>query len=275
MSILIRPRSSTSSLSNWTTMRPSMVAGSTGTMSTSGSPVTSIPPTWMERWRGKPWISWQSLMNCSQVWEPITSFGSSKPIESSLQALGHCRRDRVVPLARALLGQPVEVAEGSLAFGDREAGEADAAEVEVEVALLGQLRGQLERLGVVAEERLEPAAVLQVALGVGVQLVPHLVQRGLVLDGDQHVVQRPALGVVVADLVAGDQQRLVPAGHLGAPGHHPSVLGSQVVDQLDEDAVPAESVLQLLQAPLGVGVGEEEEILVVLHDGGQVGSRLA
>src|ERR1700704_4137517 len=53
MSILIRPRSSTSSLSNWTTTRPGMVAGSTGTMSISGSPVTSIPPTWMEGWRGK------------------------------------------------------------------------------------------------------------------------------------------------------------------------------------------------------------------------------
>src|SRR4029077_16295425 len=43
MSILIRPRSSTSSLLNWTTRRPSMVAGSTRAMSASGSAVRREP----------------------------------------------------------------------------------------------------------------------------------------------------------------------------------------------------------------------------------------
>ena len=46
-----------SSLLNWTTTRPSIRAGSTGAMSISGRPVTTMPPTWMERWRGKPCTS--------------------------------------------------------------------------------------------------------------------------------------------------------------------------------------------------------------------------
>src|ERR1035437_4260660 len=63
-SILMRPRSSTSSLLNCTTTRPGMVARSTGATSTSGSPVTSMPPTWMPRCRGVPSICSSTSMNC-------------------------------------------------------------------------------------------------------------------------------------------------------------------------------------------------------------------
>ena len=59
-SIFTRPSCSTSSLSYWVTTRSGMVARSIGTRSMSGVRVTSMPPTWMPRWRGKPSISAQS-----------------------------------------------------------------------------------------------------------------------------------------------------------------------------------------------------------------------
>ena len=45
---------SMSRLSYWTTTRPGMVARSSGAMSMSGAAVISIPPVWMDRWRGNP-----------------------------------------------------------------------------------------------------------------------------------------------------------------------------------------------------------------------------
>ncbi len=45
---------SMSRLSYWTTTRPGMVARSSGAMSISGAAVMSMPPVWIDRWRGKP-----------------------------------------------------------------------------------------------------------------------------------------------------------------------------------------------------------------------------
>ena len=56
-SILISPASSTESLFHCATTTPGLVACSSGTTSTSGWAVISMPPTWTERWRGTP-ISW-------------------------------------------------------------------------------------------------------------------------------------------------------------------------------------------------------------------------
>ena len=57
---------STSRLSNWTTTRSTIVARSIGAMSMSGAAVTSIPPEWIERWRGKPSIRAQNSSQRSQ-----------------------------------------------------------------------------------------------------------------------------------------------------------------------------------------------------------------
>ena len=62
---------STSRLSNWTTTRPGIVARSSGAMSISGACVMSIPPTWMERWRGRPSIRAHSSSQRSQGESPI------------------------------------------------------------------------------------------------------------------------------------------------------------------------------------------------------------
>ena len=65
-SSLISFSSSTSRLSNWTTTRSCIVARSIGAMSMSGAAVTSIPPEWIERWRGKPSIRAQNSSQRSQ-----------------------------------------------------------------------------------------------------------------------------------------------------------------------------------------------------------------
>ena len=57
---------STSRLSNWTTTRSGIVARSSGAMSMSGAAVTSIPPEWIDRWRGKPSIRAQNSSQRSQ-----------------------------------------------------------------------------------------------------------------------------------------------------------------------------------------------------------------
>ena len=57
---------STSRLSNWTTTRSTIVARSIGAMSMSGAAVTSMPPEWIERWRGKPSIRAQNSSQRSQ-----------------------------------------------------------------------------------------------------------------------------------------------------------------------------------------------------------------
>ena len=62
---------STSRLSNWTTTRSTIVAFSIGAMSMSGAAVTSIPPEWIDRWRGKPSMRAQNSSQRSQ-WERPT-----------------------------------------------------------------------------------------------------------------------------------------------------------------------------------------------------------
>ena len=57
---------STSRLSNWTTTRSTIVARSIGAMSMSGAAVTSMPPEWIDRWRGKPSIRAQNSSQRSQ-----------------------------------------------------------------------------------------------------------------------------------------------------------------------------------------------------------------
>ena len=58
---------STSRLSYWTTTRPGIVARSSGAMSISGAAVMSIPPMWIERWRGKPSMRAHSSSQRSQA----------------------------------------------------------------------------------------------------------------------------------------------------------------------------------------------------------------
>ncbi len=95
------PTALMSSFSHWTTVRSFIEAFSTGTSSVSGPLVMTKPPTWIERWRGKPSISSAS---CSA----FCTRGSSPDDARLAQDLGG------VPFgARALghLRQPVDLVE--------------------------------------------------------------------------------------------------------------------------------------------------------------------
>ena len=65
-SSLMSLSSSTSRLSNWTTTRSFIVARSIGAMSMRGAAVTSIPPEWIDRCRGKRSIRAQNSSQRSQ-----------------------------------------------------------------------------------------------------------------------------------------------------------------------------------------------------------------
>ena len=95
-SILISPASSTLSLSHWQTKRPGMVAGSSGTISASGAPVISMPPLWMERWRGQPSI-WRSR---------VTRCGRRHPFQAAPQLrAGECVSSLPNSCSTLVLGQ--------------------------------------------------------------------------------------------------------------------------------------------------------------------------
>src|SRR2546426_11023638 len=60
-------------------------------------------------------------------------------LQLALKPLGHCERDRPVSLPHAFEAELVEKGERGLTLGDRIAGKADLAEVEVQVALFRDL----------------------------------------------------------------------------------------------------------------------------------------
>src|SRR4051812_28132426 len=75
-SILISSLSCTPSLSHWVTTRPGMRAGSSGTSSTSGTELITMPPTCCERCRGKSMISAHSS---NRKFQRVGSLGGHPP----------------------------------------------------------------------------------------------------------------------------------------------------------------------------------------------------
>ena len=93
------------------------------------------------------------------------------------------------------------------------AGEADLAEVELDVALLGDFPRRGQSFCVVFEERAQLVAGLQAVLGVGEEVRSGFVERHAVADGDQRVVHSTPLAHVVVDLVGGDDVCAAAARH--------------------------------------------------------------
>ena len=102
-----RPRRSTlkmpsafrSSFSHWTTVRSFIEAFSTGTTSASSPWVMTKPPTWIDRWRGKP----SSI--CGQGERPLHA-----GVLGAQAGLGHVRvGERARPRQLGVLRQPVHL----------------------------------------------------------------------------------------------------------------------------------------------------------------------
>ncbi len=278
---------STSRLSNWTTTRPGMVARSSGAMSTSGARVTSMPPTWMERWRGRPSMRAQSSSQRSQGERPSVeprrrggSGSSSMPpmlvarmrrsgTEAASARRGRARRAPPVARrrrARALVGDGAaggrprrrpgraQVADG--------AGPAQLAHV---VEQLGGCRAPA--LGRGGEELGEAAVRLQVAAdhdrvvrleGLGhavherpreAQRVAHLADRRAGPVGDE-VADHAGVGRAVALVDVLDD---LLAARRGEVDVHVRVGGAALVDEALEEELVADGV----DARDAQGVGDD------------------
>ncbi len=158
-------------------------------------------------------------------------------LELVLQAPGDRGGDRHVASPQALEAEFVEKRERRLAGWYGVAGEADLAEVQVEIALLRDVPWRGHRLGVPAEQRAQLGAALEVVLGVEEKMLAGFIQRGAVADGDEHVVQMPALARVIVDLVGGDHSGATAPRHRGPSLEDPLVLRTQVMVELAENVV--------------------------------------
>ena len=81
------PRSAQSSLSHWTTTRPGMEAGSSGTTSSSRPAAITMPPECWPRWRGRLWMRVQSSAKCRSA-----ASSGSKPASASSAATARSPR---------------------------------------------------------------------------------------------------------------------------------------------------------------------------------------
>ena len=84
-STLMMPRSAQSSLSHWTTTRPGIVAGSSGTTSSSRPAAITMPPECWPRWRGR-----------SCICRTSSTSSRTRGAAGSTPAAASCVRDLVV-----------------------------------------------------------------------------------------------------------------------------------------------------------------------------------
>src|SRR5205823_1430381 len=110
-------------------------------------------------------------------------------LQLALQTLGDRGSDRPIAVAHALEAELVEERERGLTGRDRVARKPDLAEVEVDIALLGDLPWRGERFGAAMKERSQVRAALEVMLRVGEEVSPRLLECRPVADRDQDIVE--------------------------------------------------------------------------------------
>src|SRR5207245_4897028 len=101
------------------------------------------------------------------------------------------RRDRSVASAGATVGERPQMIDRRLARRERELRKTIAQVRERERAALGDAAALADGLGSVPEERRHLRRRLQVALGVGEQSAPGLVERRAEADAGEDVEERP------------------------------------------------------------------------------------
>ena len=104
------------------------------------------------------------------------------------------------------------------AVGDRLLGVFVAQFVEAETAAPGDLQAARQRVLVAAEEARHLGSRLQMALGMGGEAKPGLVDRAMLADAGQHILQRPPLGDVVQHIVGRDERQPGLVGDRGEAG---------------------------------------------------------
>ena len=160
------------------------------------------------------------------------------------------RRERVVPATGAFPAQPGQVAERCLALRHVEPGKAVALEGEIYAARgrdLGRCRDPLapgprqdgigpRRRRLTGRQHHEVCPGLEIGLSVRAAKVAKLGQGASVADRGQDVVQLPALGVGVVDIVGDDHRQPELGGQVRRLRDEPVVVGQQVMGELDHQA---------------------------------------
>src|SRR6202011_1938251 len=173
-------------------------------------------------------------------------------LQLALEPLRDRERDRPVALPHALEAELVEKRERCLTLRDWIARETNFAEVEVDVAFLGDLPWHRQGFSVTFEERTHLVTGLEAVLGVGEEVRARLVQGGAMPDGDQDVMKPATFSVVVVDLVGGHAGRSALPGYRRASFQQPWILWTEVVMELAEHVLLAEGLLEAAEALLVV-----------------------
>ena len=121
---------------------------------------------------------------------------------------------RIAPCG-ALPGQLLEVLLHAQACGRRVDRVVVAQLVEGKAAGGDDLEAARERLRMAPEQAQDLGRRLQMALGVGCEAQARAIDRRVLADAGQHVLERPALGDVIEDVAGREQRRAAPCGELG------------------------------------------------------------
>ena len=139
---------------------------------------------------------------------------------------------------------------------------------ELEPAPLQDLERALEGLRVVHEQPRHLAGRLQVPLGVGEQERCRVLDRAMLADAGQDVLQRPAVGVMVVNVIGGERLDPGGTGELGETGEPCHVVASVEMAQDEVEVMgptpcqPAQELGEGLVQQLGRDQGENLPLLM-------------
>ena len=155
-------------------------------------------------------------------------------------------RQRLDFAMQSLLAEFVEVAEGRVALWRGEIGQAAVAEVQADLAALGDGHGVGNGVGAAGEEAGHLVRGFEIVLAVGAQQLSRLVQGCEMLDRDQDILQAmlPAPGVM--HVVGGDQRQVETPGDVGQAPDQRWFVREQVSLQFDEEMAATKDSAQAL-----------------------------
>ena len=173
-------------------------------------------------------------------------------LELEAEALVELGRERSVALLQAFFAELDEEVEGLAPVGHRELRQQDPAELELDVAALGDLERAAKRVVVAREVAGHLGGCLEEEV-VGVELpVVRVLQRVAGLDAEQRLVGASVLGAEVVDVAGGDRRQARGLGDLGELGQDPPLHLEVRVLKLDVDVVLAEDLDEAVELRAGV-----------------------